>query len=165
MGDCVHKTNKTIIGILLTPFVVLGIFVAYCYVKEINDRAEGKRQITSYLESQHLPKDQSVILEERYDNKLFSTITYFFKITTKKDYENWKKEILSTKKFLNGKPVNKDYEPVIKDCEIEYDFIYDVKAKQISFDYSLSGNWVSDKKIIENIFSYPDIPYNTTFEN
>ncbi|MFN6737294.1 hypothetical protein ACK4CJ_12010 [Enterococcus gallinarum] len=156
---------KKILYILLSCFlfVIVVILLYFGYFKY--QEYTSYQKIDNFIgQTKEIPQEEILLVKDIYplSNKYE---TYFSKdITTKKDFENWKKEITKTGKFYNGNLVPKDYIPTLEDCELIYSFIYAVEnyglKKRLSFNYIISGTSENSKKVIKENFAYPDIPFD-----
>lgn len=153
------RENKILLVLICVPLLLIFSYLGFYSVKKIIYTFNGKRELTTYIENTKIPKKNIMIIDEGIGGKMFTLFSYSRDITTKSDYENWKKEIKDSGKFLNGKSVPKNYKPQPKDCELQYSFTYDFQRKKVDFQYVLSGTYTADKKTIEQEFSYPNIPF------
>lgn len=153
------KTNKIILIIMFIPISLIILFIGYYSFKEMHYTKEGKLELSEYIKSTEIPDEQIIVLNEELGGKFFTLFSYNRDITTKTDYENWKKEIKKTGKYFNGDTVAKNYQPKVDDCELQYSLGYDLYSKKVDLQYVLSGNSVYDKELIKEKFAYPNIPF------
>jgi cupin superfamily acireductone dioxygenase involved in methionine salvage len=148
------------IGYVIGFLVIL--LIAYFGHMYLQQHAVNRKLTTFLIQKGSIPESDIIDIQKiRYDEKPGLYKQFSKSVTTKKDYENWKKEIEKTGEYLNGDKVAKTYEPKEEDCEIQYYLSYDINNEKIDFQYVLSGYSIFDKKLIKERFVYPDIPYFT----
>lgn len=156
---------KKIVYILLgfSLFILLGILLYIGYFKY--QEYVGDKKIDTFISQKaKIPKNEIILVKNTYRHSS-KYVTWFSKdITTKSDFDKWKNEIKKTGKFYNGAPVPNEYKPKSEDCELIYNFSYEIENygfdKNFIFYYVISGTSENSKKVIKENFAYPDIPFD-----
>ncbi|WP_163653615.1 hypothetical protein [Listeria sp. PSOL-1] len=132
------KKWKIILGSLLL-FIVLAISGVYLYIYLTTKHAD--QEIDKVIHQSGIPKDQVIVIQKTECNFPSVSLGYEWftkKITTKKDYANWKKLVQTNHRFLNGQRLtdkNKEKLNSPVNCELIYYFSYSNYTKKVDARY------------------------------
>ncbi|KAF1294187.1 DUF3139 domain-containing protein [Candidatus Enterococcus leclercqii] len=141
------------IGVAIGIIVVL-ILGYYGYSIYQKDQADEK--INQYLVERGLPEEQiETIGKIRYDEKPGLYKQYSKRITTKKDFQKWRQEVINSGTFLSGEKLKNQESLTIINCELEYYCVLDLKNNRVTIQYVISGDGTTDPQKIDSQFAYP----------
>lgn len=152
------KIRFFLIGFVL--FVIVGLLLYVSYFK-YHEYTSDKKIDDFIARIDKIPKKEILLVKDTYRQSTKQETNFSKKITTKKDFEKWKKEIKKNGKFYNGDRLPKNYLPKVEDCELIYNFVYRLPDKKVEFTYVITGTgYINSKKVIKENFAYPDIPFD-----
>ncbi len=140
-------------GISVGLIVVLTLgYLGY----SIYQKNQADEKITHYLVEQGLPEEQIITISEiRYDEKPGVYKQYSKRITTKKDTEKWRQEVIKAGVFLSGEKLQNKESLTTENCELAYYCVLDLKNNRVTVQYVISGDGTTDSQKINAQFAYP----------
>ncbi|MGC9248017.1 hypothetical protein [Listeria ivanovii] len=154
------KKWQVILGsMLLVVILIVGGYMLNIYIKTKQADAE----INQVIEKAGIPKNEVIVVDAtEYNQKFFGAEPWYPKeITTKKDYENWKKTVKEQQHFFNGEKLTSKNRSKLDskvNCEFTYSFMFHKNPDKVYGDYVVSGNSVKSDEAEEK-FAYT-IPKN-----
>ncbi|WP_163653863.1 hypothetical protein [Listeria sp. PSOL-1] len=146
--------KKIMLSIFILVIGIVVIIEGYYYGNLFYQKAKAKKPIEEAIQATHMPQKEIYVIQNNQYGSDNAGDWVDKVITTKKDYENWKKTVLQRNRYFNNKKlINKNEVNKVENCEITYDFTYNPKSKSIKIDYVLAGNSAGSKEIQE-YFNY-----------
>ncbi|WP_439443692.1 hypothetical protein ACSMFR_02560 [Listeria aquatica] len=131
--------------------LILMIVGALGYAEYIHFKTkQANHQIDQAIHQMGIPEKEQIVIEKpKYNAEVFGNEWFTKVITTKKDYQTWKKIVRTNHEFLNGEKLtskNKGKLDSVSSCELTYSFTYESVNKSVDVDLVYGGNSVTKKQ-------------------
>ncbi|WP_144399471.1 hypothetical protein [Pilibacter termitis] len=153
------KLFLIILSIPLTILLIIALFAAIYYGSDFVGRIQNDKKLTNYfIETGNIPEKEMIVVKNTHGSSWgieFYPSDFSKSVTTKTDYENWKKWVEEKGKLFNGEKLrDKKYLEDPKNCEFVYCASYTVTTTYLSYGFLVSGEVSFDKEFIQQHFAY-----------
>lgn len=141
---------------IVTLISIFSIIILY-YISWALQTVDASKKMNQYLELSGIPADEVFVVEkiEAHQKFFFSDKWYTKTITTKKDYNQWKQQVLKTGRLYNHKKLkDKNYVNNIKNCEVLYYLTYYHYGDDVYGSYGINGEDKVTSALLQENFHY-----------